>query len=134
MSELHKSADEQIRYYSGTAVYKSEFKWNPGKSEEGSRIYLELGELHDVALVRINGKVCGIVWTAPYEVEVTGVLEKGKNTIEIEVVNTWANALLGSDTGKAPFSGIWTNAKYRRADKELIPAGLVGPLKWKLVK
>lgn len=134
LTDWTKSADEQIRYYSGTAVYKSEFKWNPGKSEEGSRIYLELGELHDVALVRINGKVCGIVWTAPYEVEVTGVLEKGKNTIEIEVVNTWANALLGSDTGKAPFSGIWTNAKYRRADKELIPAGLVGPLKWKLVK
>ena len=50
------------------------------------------------------------------------------------LVPVWANALLGADEGKAPFDGIWTNAKYRRGDKTLIPAGLTETPVWKLVK
>lgn len=129
-----QSRTEKVRYYSGTAVYSSTFKWKVGKSERGSRVFLKLNGLHDVAAVRINGVDCGTAWTAPYEVEVTQALKKGKNTIEIEVTNTWANALLGADEGKAPFEGIWTNGKYRRGEKNLIPAGLTASPEWKLVK
>ena len=75
----------------------------------------------------MNGKDCGIAWTAPYEVEITGALKKGKNTIEIEVVNTWHNALRGADQGKAPYEGIWTNAKYRTKGDGLLSAGLLAP-------
>jgi hypothetical protein len=57
--------------------------------------------------------------------EITGALKKGKNTIEIEVVNTWHNALRGADQGKAPYEGIWTNAKYRTKGDDLLPAGLI---------
>jgi hypothetical protein len=81
----------------------------------------------DIAHVWINGKDCGIAWMAPYEVEITGALQKGKNTIEIEVVNTWHNALRGEDLGKAPYEGIWTNAKYRTKGEGLLPAGLLEP-------
>ena len=77
--------------------------------------------------VWVNGKDCGIAWTAPYEVDITEALKKGKNTIEIEVVNTWHNALRGLDNGKAPYDGIWTNAKYRTKGNELLPAGLLAP-------
>ena len=59
----------------------------------------------------------------------TAAVKKGKNNLSIAVTNTWANALLGADEGNAPFDGIWTNGKYRRAEKTLIPAGLTGPLK-----
>ena len=52
-------------------------------------------------------------------------VEKGKNQIEIEVVNTWHNALRGLDQGKAPYEGIWTNAKYRTKGDGLLPAGLL---------
>jgi hypothetical protein len=75
--------------------------------------------------VWVNGKDCGIAWTAPYEVEITGALKKGNNKIEIEVVNTWHNALRGADQGKAPYNGIWTNAKYRTKGDALLPAGLI---------
>ena len=81
--------------------------------------------MKDIAHVRINGKDCGIAWTEPYEVEITGALQKGKNTLEIEVVNTWHNALRGADQGKAPYEGIWTNAKYRTKGDGLLPAGLL---------
>lgn len=129
-----RSSDPKVRYYSGTAVYSTEFKWKAGKSERGSRVFLKFKGLSDVATVRVNGVPCGTAWTAPYEVEVTSALKKGKNTLEIEVTNTWANALLGVDEGKAPFDGIWTNARFRMAEKELLPAGLTAPLEWKLVK
>ena len=115
-----------IRYYSGTALYKGEFE--AAKAADGERIVLKLGELHDVAAVRVNGRDCGVVWTAPYETDITEALADGRNTIELDVSNTWANALLGAEQEKAPFGGIWTNAPYRRASKELLPAGLCGPL------
>jgi hypothetical protein len=60
-------------------------------------------------------------------VELTSALRKGKNEITVEVTNTWANALRGADKGKAPFDGIWTNAKYRMAGDGVIPAGWFGP-------
>ncbi len=120
------SADDDIRYYSGTAVYSTTFK--APKFGKGDRVVLNLDGLHDVATVRVNGKECGIVWTEPYSVDITDAIKKGKNSLSIDVTNTWANALLGEDEGKAPFDGIWTNGKYRRADKTLLPAGLTGPL------
>lgn len=82
----------------------------------------------NIAHVWVNGIDCGIVWTAPYEANIGKALKKGINTIEIEVVNTWANALRGMDEGKAPYDGIWTNAKYRMDKPHLLPAGLLGPV------
>ncbi len=122
-----KEEDEQIRYYSGTATYKTTFRWK-NKLKKEQRIYLNLGKVCDVATVRVNGVDCGTVWTAPYRADITAALKKGVNKLEIEVTNTWANAIQGADEGKAPFEGIWTNAKYRRQEKTLLPAGLLGPL------
>lgn len=121
-----KEEDEAIRYYSGTAIYRSEFEWR--KDKKDTRIYLDLGKVANIATVRINGQECGIVWTAPLRTEVTKALKIGKNTIEIEVTNTWANAIKGADRGKAPFKGIWTNGKYRMKEDVLLEAGLIGPL------
>ncbi len=124
-----KEADEKIRYYSGTAVYMGEFSWTQPTRKEGEKVMLELGTLYDVAAVKINGVDCGIAWTAPYEVDITKALRKGTNAVEIEVTNSWANALNGADQGKAPYEGIWTNGNYRLAEKKLLPAGLLGPVK-----
>ena len=126
-----KEEDEQIRYYSGTAVYKTTFRWK-SKVKEGQQVYLNLGKVCDLATVRVNGIDCGTIWTAPYRADITAALKKGVNELEIEVTNTWANALKGADEGKAPFDGIWTNAKYRRAENALLPAGLLGPLNFEV--
>ena len=119
-----KHADDKIRYFSGHARYTT--MWKLKKSQlPKKRAWLSFPNVKDIAHVWINGKDCGIAWTAPYEVEITGALKKGKNTIEIEVVNTWHNALQGADQGKAPFGGIWTNAKYRAKGDGLLSAGLI---------
>ncbi len=117
-------ADDRIRYFSGHARYTT--TWELKKKEVPTgRAWLSFPNVKDIAHVWINGKDCGIAWTAPYEVEITGALKKGKNKIEIEVVNTWHNALRGADQGKAPYEGIWTNAKYRTKGDNLLPAGLL---------
>ena len=114
-------SDDKVKYFSGHALYKTSFEYDKKLKK---RAWLALPNVKDIAHVWVNGKDCGIAWTAPYEVEVTDALKKGKNKIEIEVVNTWHNALHGMDQGKAPYEGIWTNAKYRTKEG-LIPAGLI---------
>lgn len=137
------SYDEpEIKYYSGHAVYTTEYNYNPAKkkgaktvaSDEKQKIQLSLESVNNIAKVVVNGKDCGTAWRAPYSIDITDALQKGKNKIEIRVVNTWANALLGNDLGTPPFSGIWTNGKYRRADKTPLPAGLTGNVKIEIVK
>ena len=118
--------DDRIRYFSGHARYTTTWKLKKDEVPQG-RVWLSFPNVKDIAHVWINGKDCGIAWTAPYEIEITGALKKGKNTIEIEVVNTWHNALRGMDQGKAPYDGIWTNAKYRTKGDQLLPAGLLEP-------
>ena len=116
--------DDRIRYFSGHAHYTTTWKLKANEVPQG-RAWLSFPNVKDIAHVWINGKDCGIAWTAPYEVEITGALKKGKNKIEIEVVNTWHNAIRGADQGKAPFDGIWTNAKHRTKGDGLLSSGLL---------
>ncbi len=117
--------ENDIKYYSGHASYETSFK-RKRMPAKGETVTLDLGKVENIATVFVNGKDCGTVWRAPYVVDITDAVKKGDNSLKIVVVNTWANALQGNDEGKAPFPGIWTNAKYRRASKDLLPAGLMG--------
>lgn len=133
-----KATDEKIRYYSGHASFTTSFIWkNPDVRQKnmdvrqknmdavGDDVKICLGNIGDVAQVWVNGKSYGYAWTAPYEVSVPkSALRKGRNELRIVVANTWHNALQGAAEGKAPFEGIWTNAKYRTKSKKLLPAGL----------
>ena len=114
--------DDKIRYFSGHVRYSTTFQC---KKKAKGQVVLSFPNVKDIAHVWLNGQDCGIAWTAPYEVDITKALKKGKNKLEIEVVNTWHNALQGADNGKAPYEGIWTNAKYRTKGNQLLPAGLL---------
>lgn len=117
-----QSDDDRIRYFSGHARYTTTFKQ---QKKPAGRVWLSLPDVKDIAHVWVNGQDCGLAWTAPYEVDITQALKTGQNTLEIEVVNTWHNALRGADKGKAPYNGIWTNARYRSKGDGLLPAGLL---------
>ena len=131
-----KNDNPLIRYYSGTAIYKNTFTYlsdYPTNFDDLDswtlhKIYMTLGKVCNLATVRVNGIDCGTAWTAPYEVDITKALKKGINTLEIEVCNTWANAINGSDKGTPPFPGIWTNGKYRMSEDKLVESGLIGPV------
>ena len=124
LADWSKNDDNKVKFFSGHGVYTTEVKVEKPQGNE----VLHLGDVHNIAHVWVNGIDCGIVWTAPYEVKIGHALQKGKNKVEIEVVNTWANAIRGNDLGTPPYEGIWTNARYRRPNNDLLPAGLLGPV------
>ncbi|MFZ4725444.1 MAG: glycosyl hydrolase [Paludibacter sp.] len=127
------STNPLIKYYSGTTIYKTTFTCKTDYSKQYDDyvrpVCLSLGNVYNLATVYLNGINCGTSWTAPYNVDITKALKKGTNTLEIEVTNTWANAINGSDNGAPPFPGIWTDGKYRMSSDKLLQAGLLGPVK-----
>ena len=113
--------DPKVKYYSGHATYATTFK-----HKAKGKTFIDLGEVGDIATVYVNDICCGTTWLPPHRLDITKAVRRGKNTLRIVVTNTWANALLGADNGTPPFEGIWTNGKYRRAEKTPLPAGLKG--------
>lgn len=119
--------DPDIRYYSGTAVYKNQFELTTVHA--GQPVWLEMDSLYNLASVTINGVDCGTVWTWPLRADISKAIRKGTNLIEIAVTNTWANRLKG-DLQVPPEKKItWTTAPIRLQDKPLLPAGLKGDIR-----
>jgi len=81
-----------IKYYSGIATYKKTFNLN---NLDGENYYIDLGVVNDIARVHVNGKDVGVIWCAPWRIDISGALQKGENILEIEVANRWINRLLG---------------------------------------
>ena len=95
---LHEHADPGIRYFSGTAVWKTSFEV-PQSALSGSKsaIHLDLGRVAVIAGVKLNGQDLGILWCDPFRVDVTKFLKPGSNQIEIAVTNLWVNRLIGDE-------------------------------------
>lgn len=94
---LHKHKDDGVKYFSGTATYRTEFKVQSSMLSEDKVIYLDLGAVEVIAEVIINGVNKGIWWSRPFALDVTDVLKVGKNTLEIKVTNLWTNRLIGDE-------------------------------------
>ena len=114
----------QIKYYSGTAVYKNSFTINSFR-----KYIIQFSEIHDIATVRVNGRDCGVIWTAPYQADISHAVKVGNNTIEIELTNTWHNRLIGDHGLPAAQRITFTTAPYRLEGKPLSVAGIVGTVK-----
>ncbi len=83
-----------IKYYSGIATYRKSFNLSDVKTKSGS-YFIDLGEVNDIARVKLNGHDLGVIWCAPWRIEITNALKAGDNNLEIEVANRWINRLLG---------------------------------------
>ena len=93
LTDWTTNSDDLIKYYSGTAVYKSSFKLDA--APDGNHILIDLGDFVAMARVKVNGQDAGGLWTAPYTLDITDLVKAGDNEVEIEVVNTWLNRLIG---------------------------------------
>ena len=124
-----KSQDGGIKYYSGIATYRKSFD-RPESLEDDSKIWLDLGKVHEIARVRLNGKDFGVVWCGPWRIDISNAIKSGNNDLEIEVANLWPNRLIG-DAGKPESERFtWTIRKHPYNTKsELLPSGLLGPVR-----
>lgn len=83
-------SDPGVKYYSGTAVYRTRFELPPTFMRSNSVTLLDLGNVADIAEVRINGESAGVVWKPPFRLDVSRWLRAGKNELEVRVANQWA--------------------------------------------
>lgn len=148
--------DDGIRFYSGAAVYTKSFHFTPPAPD--IQTWLDLGRVAVIAEVRVNGQDLGILWNQPYRVDATDALRNGQNSLEIRVINCWANRLIGDehlpqdcdrtpdgavktwplwvlDRRKSP-TGRFTFSSARQWEKNstLLPSGLLGPVQLRHAK
>lgn len=141
--------EKGIRHYSGIARYSKTFDMpQTSKSFKKSGLYLNLGIVKNMARVKLNGKDLGVVWTSPWQVNISDVVKKKDNILEIEVANLWANRLIGDEAlpddgvkdnkwpdwllkGTPRTSGRYTFTTYHfyKDNDPLIESGLMGPVK-----
>jgi hypothetical protein len=114
-----------VRYFSGTATYRTEVDVKPASTD---RVYLTLTDLHEICTVRINGQLAGTLWAMPYRLDITASLAQDRNTIEIEVTNLWPNRIIGDAQPSTTHTYTRTNIRKYKADSPLLPSGLIGPV------
>jgi hypothetical protein len=148
-----KHSDAGVRYYSGTATYRTVLKLPADAASKANRIELDLGKVCVMAEVIVNGKNLGVLWCDPFRVDITPVAKAGDNTLEIRVTNLWPNRMIGDEhfpadvewAGKAlkdwpawlkagqprPATNRFTFATWKHWNKgdALLPSGLLGPVR-----
>ena len=91
----NESADNDIKYFSGTAHYEQRLYLK--EFDRHYRYILDLGEVKNLAVVRVNGKVCGTLWRPPFTIDITESLLGGDNLLEVDVTNLWVNRMVGDE-------------------------------------
>lgn len=122
--------EEGIKYYSGTATYTKTFDLNKHKP---GRLFLDLGDVKDVAEVRLNGKKLGILWCAPWRVEITKAVKQKGNVLQVDVINLWANRVVHDLSLPKEKRITKTHDAFRfdmlNVNTPLLESGLLGPVK-----
>jgi hypothetical protein len=157
--DFSKHSDPAVKYFAGTANYEKTISIKAGDITKNKSVTLDLGELHDIAELEVNGNKVGVLWFPPYKTDITRWLKKGDNKIVVRVTNNWANRLIGDEQYPADFewgadkgeSGramkafpdwfiknqprpsqdrkAFTIWYYYHKDSPLKPAGLIGPVR-----
>ena len=123
------SADQGLKYFSGTGTYTKTVRAPAAWFKTGARLWLDLGDVKNLAQVSVNGRALGILWRPPFRADVTGALKPGANAVAIKVTNLWVNRLIGDQQPDVTKKYTWTAQQFYRADSPLLPSGLIGPVR-----
>lgn len=129
LKSLTEYEAEDVKYYSGTIRYTNTFK---ADLLDGYKVFLDLGNVQEIADVYINNRKVGTTWIAPFRIDITDFLKAGDNLLHIDVVNLWANRLIGDGMKPEEERSTRTNViKFDVSDAEqyLRVSGLLGPVR-----
>ena len=125
-----ESQDAGVKYFSGVGTYTKTIDAKAEWFKAGVHIWIDLGDVRNLAEVTVNGKPLGTVWHAPYRVDVTSALKPGANELSIKVTNAWVNRLIGDQQPDAATRYTFTTVKPYKANSPLLPSGLLGPVSY----
>ena len=123
---LSQSEQEEVKYYSGSIIYSKEFSID----SLPETAVIDLGRVHNMARVYLNGQDLGLAWKEPYRLNCSKSLKLGVNTLEIKVINSWANRLIGD--ARSPVNATkysFTSETYYATEDPLPASGLLGPVR-----
>jgi hypothetical protein len=127
LTDWSRSEDPGVKYFSGLATYTKTVQASPAWFKKGSRLWIDLGDVKNMAVVSVDGKNVGQPWHAPYRVDVTSALKPGRNEISVQVVNAWVNRLIGDEQpGATKFT--FADVKPYKVNSPLVASGLLGPV------
>ncbi len=122
---------EGVRHFSGIATYAKTFEWHPDAAlkDQKSEVWLDLGDVKVMAQVRLNGHDLDVLWKPPFRVNVTDLLQPGRNVIKIRVANLWPNRMIGDAALPEKDRFTWSSFQPFTKDMPLLKSGLLGPVK-----
>ena len=123
------SSDTGVKYFSGSGTYTQTLQAPPEWFHHGASLWLDLGDVKNLAGVTVNGKDLGILWHAPFRVDVSNALRPGANEIAIKVTDAWVNRLIGDQQPDAKVKYTFTDVTPYHADSSLMQSGLLGPVR-----
>ena len=135
LADWTQSEDFNIRHYSSTALYIKKF--SAKNVSDVKKVVLDLGRVGEYAKAFLNGQEVATLWTPPFECDISGFVKEGENLLEIKVVNTWANRLIGdakSDKRYLENGAQFYDMEPYTKDSPLRPSGLMGPVRIYLMK
>jgi hypothetical protein len=122
-----------IKCYSGRATYRKTFDQHVVSGKKLKALYLDLGGVESVAEVRLNGKKLGVLWCAPWRVDITDVVKPTGNLLEVDITNLWANRVIGDLNLPAERRYTKTHDAFRfdflTGRTPLLRSGLLGPVR-----
>jgi hypothetical protein len=123
------SRDQGVKYFSGIGRYTKTIDAPADWFKNGSHLWIDLGDVHNLAEIKVNGNSLGIAWHVPFRLDATSALHAGTNTIEIDVINAWVNRLIGDQQPDAATKYTVADTKPYTADSPLQVSGLLGPVR-----
>ena len=123
--------EDGIKYFSGTATYTKGINISQERLKEGTRVYLDLGDVRHVAEVFVNDQPLGVLWKPPFRVDITDAAKPGANKVAIEITNVWKNRLIKDAQLPKEQRITWCFYPFYRnePDAPLMDSGLLGPVK-----
>jgi hypothetical protein len=122
------SQDPGVRYFSGTATYRTTLHVSGAAILAQRQMWLNLGDVREIASVRINGVPVQTLWRAPFVARIDRQLHAGDNAVEVEVSNLWPNRIIGDLQPSATKTYTKTNVRAYTKDSPLLPSGLLEPV------
>lgn len=120
-----ESSIDSVKYFSGTALWSTEFSFDPASGKDYS---IDLGKVEVMARVKINGNDLGLLWKAPYRTNIGKYLINGQNRLEIAITNLWPNRMIGDSFKPKEKRLTYTPWQFYTPEMEPIPSGLLGPV------